>query len=129
MSKGARQSDKPLPHNKQAEVAILGAILLDSPAAGETIDGLEPHDFFLPFHQVIFRHIKQLRALGMPTNDLVLLHDAIDHFNEMEAAGGTAYIASLPDGQPRVANLSRYAEIVKTLSQARSAVYLFQSNI
>jgi hypothetical protein len=125
----APNSDKPLPHNKEAEVAILGAILLDSRHAAEIIDGLEPNDFFLPFHKVIFRHMKRLQSLGMPTNDLVLLHDAIDHFNEIEAAGGAAYIASLPDGQPRVANLSRYAEIVKTHAQARSALYLFQSNI
>jgi hypothetical protein len=118
-----------LPYNKEAEIAILGAILLDSPAAPEAIDNLEPNDFFLPFHKVIFQHMKRLRAEGTPTNDFVLLHDVINRSKALAAAGGTAYIATLADGQPRVSNLARYVQIVKTQAQARSAIYSFQTNI
>ena len=125
----AGDSDKPLPHSKEAEAAILGAILLDSPSSAETIDTLEAADFFLPFHQVIFRHIKLLRSLGMPTDDLVLLNDAIDFSKELNAAGGSAYVASVLDSRPRVANLSHYVEIVKTYAQGRAAIKLFQANI
>src|SRR5215467_4614324 len=120
----AGDSEKPLPYSRDAEVAILGAIVLNSPTAAETIDSLEPSDFFLPFHKVIFTHMKRLRSLGMPTNDLVLLHDKIEYSKELDAAGGAAYIASLSDGQPRISSLSYYAESVKTKAQARGAVCL-----
>jgi replicative DNA helicase len=87
----AHQPDKPLPHSAEAERALLGAILLNSTGACEEMDHLQPTDFHLPYHQVIFRHMKQLRALGMPTNDFVLLYDAIGFSNELEEVGGAAY--------------------------------------
>jgi replicative DNA helicase len=108
---------------------LLGAILLDTAKATEFLDGLEPTDFFLPFHQVVFRHMKRLRSLGMPTNDLVLLIDAIAESNETEAAGGADFIASLTDGRARVSNCAYYADIVRTNAQGRAAIYLCQSNI
>jgi hypothetical protein len=45
----------PLPHSKEAEGAMLAAILLDSAKAAEVLDSLEPSDFFLPFHRVYSR--------------------------------------------------------------------------
>src|SRR5262249_994445 len=101
--------ERPLPHNKEAEVAFLGAILLDTVGATAEMDRLEPSDFFLPFHQTIFRTLKRLKAAGKPTNDLVLLHDALQETNELEAAGG-AYVSTLSEGLPKVANLSYYRE-------------------
>jgi hypothetical protein len=65
----------------------------------------------------------------MPTDDLVLLNDAIDFSKELNAAGGSAYVASVLDSRPRVANLSHYVEIVKTYAQGRAAIKLFQANI
>lgn len=121
--------EKPLPHSPEAERAFLGAILLDTAGVSEPIDRLEPTDFFLPLHQVIFRHMKQLRALGMPTNDIVLLHDAIGFTNELEAAGGAAYIASLSDGLPRVANVSHYAEKIKDNALARRIIRQYDLGI
>jgi hypothetical protein len=119
----------PLPYSKEAEAALLGAILLDTAKATEFLDSLEPTDFFLPFHQVVFRQMKRLRSLGMPTNDLVLLYDAVAESNETEAAGGVAFITSLTDGRARVSNTAYYAKIIKTNAQARSAIHLWQSNI
>lgn len=118
-----------LPHSKEAERAVLGANLVDAAGAAEVLDRLEPNDFFLPCHKVIFKHMKRLRALGMPTNDLVLLFDAINHSHELDAAGGAPYIASLADGQPRVCHVPHYSEIVKTNALGRNLVYALQSNI
>lgn len=121
--------EKPLPHSPEAERAFLGAILLDTAGVSEAIDRLEPTDFFLPLHQVIFRHMKQLRALGMPTNDIVLLHDAIGFSNELQAAGGAAYIASLSDGLPKVANVSHYADKIKGKALARRIIRQYDLGI
>src|SRR5215469_788962 len=118
-----------LPHNKEAERAILGAILVASANTDAALQLLEPSDFFLPFHQVVFRHLKNLHSQGKPTSDLVLLHTSIEESNELENAGGSAFIASLIDGVPRIPNPDHYAEIVKTKAQARYAIRRFQSRI
>jgi hypothetical protein len=89
------------------------------------MDHLEPTDFHLPYNQVIFRHMKQLRALGMPTNDLVLLYDAIGFSNELEKVGGAAYVASLIDGLPKVSNLAHYAQTIRTKALARRVIYQY----
>ena len=127
--KSAPQTEKPLPHSKDAEVAFLGAVLLDSVGACDEMDCLEWADFYLPFHQVIFRTLKALKARGKPTNDLVVLHDALEGVGALEAAGGPAYVATLSDGLPKVANISHYAEIIKTKARARSVIKQYDLSI
>ena len=110
--------EQALPHSKEAEVAFLGAVLLDSVGSTEEMERLDSSDFFLPFHQVIFRALKKLKAAGKPTNDLVVLHDALQAANEFEAAGG-AYISTLSEGLPKITNIAHYAEMIKTRAMAR----------
>jgi hypothetical protein len=109
-------------------VLFLGAVLLDSDGASEWVDRLDWNDFHLPFHQVIFRTLKKLKAEGKPTNDLVVLHDHLRAAGEFEAAGG-AYISTLSEGLPRVANLANYAEIIHTKARARRLISQFDLNI
>lgn len=118
-----------LPYSKETETAFLGAILVDTVGVPEQLDQLEWTDFFLQWHQTIFRHIKGLRALGKPTNDLAVLTESLEAMHELEAAGGVGYVASLIDGMPRVTNLPHYIEIIKTKAQARRAIHQFKTNI
>jgi DnaB-like helicase N terminal domain/AAA domain len=110
--------DPPLPHSPDAEIAFLGAILLGSGGPAE-IQFLESTDFFVPFHRVIHRHMKRLAAEGSPTNDIAVLCDSLQGTGDLESAGGLAYLSQLPDGLPRVSNLSHYAKIIKTKSAVR----------
>ena len=128
MNREKHTVDPPLPHNRDAEIAFLGAILLGSGGPAE-IQLLESADFFLPFHRVIHRHLKRLAEEDRPTNDIVLLCDALQSANELEVAGGAAYLSQLPDGLPKISNLSHYAGIIKTKAQARSLIYQRQSDI
>ena len=116
--------DPPLPHSREAEIAFLGTILLDRPGTDNEMQDLECKDFFLPFHQVIYRHMKRLKGEGKPTNDIVLLVESLKSTDQLEAAGGAAYIAQLPEGLPRLSNLSHYVEIIKTKAIVRQRLSL-----
>jgi replicative DNA helicase len=116
MAQHVSNLDPPLPHSRDAEVAFLGAILLGSGGPAE-IELLDSMDFFLPFHRTIHRHMKRLVAEGKPPNDPVLLLDSLSAANELETAGGAAYISQLPDGLPKLSNLSHYARIIKDKSE------------
>src|SRR6266566_933166 len=108
--------DKPLPHSPEAERALLGGIILGG-------DGpwLDASEFFLPFHQSLCQALTRLRAEGKPTNDLVLISEALSPA-ELERCGGIAYVADLLDGLPRVSNLGHYAQVIKQHALARRAL-------
>lgn len=109
--------DKPLPHSPDAERAVLGGILL----GGDWPASLDASEFFLPFHQSLFQALTRLQAEGRPTNDLVLLSEALST-DEADRAGGIAYIASLIDGLPKTKNLAHYAAIIKQHALTRRAL-------
>jgi hypothetical protein len=71
--------------------------------------------------------MKRLRELGKPTNDTVMLYESLVETNELEAAGGPAYLSSVADGLPRVTNLSHYVEIVKIKARLRENAYIAQT--
>jgi hypothetical protein len=119
--------ERPLPHNAEAERAILSAILLGGPASGDATSSIEPSDFFLPQHQTIFSHMKRLRERGVPTNDYILLYESLDATGELDAAGGIAYISQIPDGWPRINNITHYVEIVRLKAQVRRRIYTAQA--
>jgi hypothetical protein len=108
--------DKPLPHNPEAERALLGGIILGGD--GPWLDAAE---FFLPYHQSICQALIRLRAEGKPTNDLVLLSEALRPA-ELERCGGIAYVSGLVDGLPKISNLGLYAEVIKQHALARRAI-------
>jgi len=108
-------ADRPLPHNLDAEKALLGAILLGQSPAALSV-GAE--DFFLPEHRVIFSCASAMATEGVAV-DLVTLSDALRTHGQVEAAGGAGYLASLVDGVPRVSNVEHYANIVREKAELR----------
>jgi hypothetical protein len=110
--------DRIQPHSAEAERAFLGGLIL----AGGDGPGLNPSDFYLPFHQNLCRSIQRLKKEGKPI-DLVLLHDLLSP-GEIDSAGGIAYLADLINGIPKTANLASYAETIKTKAAVRQRLAL-----
>jgi hypothetical protein len=115
--------ERPLPHSLEAERAILGAIMLGGPGADEAVARVQVPDFFIPEHRVVLRHLKALHDQGKPTDDPVLLHESLETNNDLEAAGGVAYVSRIPDGMPRISNILHYLEIVESTAQVRRCAH------
>ncbi|KKK71727.1 hypothetical protein LCGC14_2911030, partial [marine sediment metagenome] len=113
--------EKTLPHSDDAERAVLGAILLDNAALSLVSSTLKPGDFYAPYNRILFQQVLQLgrqhRAI-----DLVTLDAELSHGGWLEAAGGTAYIASLTEAVPRLSNVEHYARIVQAHSAQRAII-------
>ena len=114
--------ERPLPQNLDAERSVLGAILLDNHALNAAIEKLKPEDFALDHHRRIFNQMIELGETQQAI-DLVTLSDQLHRKGELEAAGGSAYIAQLVDGVPRVTHLEHYARIVKEKSMLRNLIH------
>ena len=114
---------KGLPSNVDAERSVLGAILLDNSAYNQAAALLAPDDFLLDSHRRIFLRIMELADRSRPI-DLVTLSEDLMRNNELEAVGGAAYISSLTDGLPRLANIEHYAKIVKDKALLRRLIQI-----
>lgn len=109
-----------MPSSRDAEVAIIGAILLDNAAYLTAID-LEAEDFYWDSHRILYRRITDLLAAERPV-DFVTLTEELQRHDELAAIGGSAYLTSLTDGLPRVKNIKQYVRIVKDKAKLRDLI-------
>ncbi len=110
--------DKIPPHNNDAEMATLGALLLDSEALAVVLRHLRADDFYKLAHQKIFTAIVGLFNEGRGV-DLLTLTDELRSEGSLDSAGGTAYVSSLTSVVPTSANVEYYAKIVQENSIRR----------
>ena len=113
--------EKTLPCNLEAERSILGAILLDDKAIHTVLESLRTEDFYLESHRKIFDRMCSLISDSVSI-DLITLKNALQRTNEIESAGGPAYLASLTDGMPRAVNVEHYSRIVKEKATLRRLI-------
>lgn len=110
--------DRPLPQNPEAERAVLGSILINKDAFSRVSQIVKPEDFFKNQNRAIFISMHALAADGREI-DLLTIKEELFKRAQINSVGGAAYISSLADGIPDVANVERYARIVKEKSALR----------
>ena len=113
------------PHSIEAEMSVLGGMMLDNRAGQDVLDRLTERDFYLASHQLIFRSIVALIGSNQPC-DFVTLSEYLRHANLLEEAGGLAYLGSLVNDTPSAANVRSYAEIVRERSVLRNLIAVGQ---
>jgi replicative DNA helicase len=109
------------PQNLEAELSVLGGILLDDEAINKVNEIIKPSDFYRSTHAKIFTVMNEIFDKGDPI-DLITLHAALKTKGLIDEVGGPAYIATLADGVPTAANIKHYAEIVKDMSTRRKYI-------
>jgi replicative DNA helicase len=111
-SPNAMNLDRVLPNSKDAEIAVLGAMLLSPAEAGSQARArLTEENFYYAAHQVIFREIAALQD-AMQAVDLVTLTQRLQDKNQLDEIGGPAYLADLVTRVPTAANVEEYIDIV-----------------
>src|SRR5437879_13050534 len=117
--------EKGLPTNVDAERFVLGSILLDDALYIQAAGALEPDDFSLQKHRLIFRRMGELQDRGEKI-DRVTVANELMKFNELEACDGLSYLVSLDDGLPQIPNLDSYIRIVKDKAVLRRIIHASQ---
>ena len=106
------------PHNIDAEVATLGALLLDPEALSTVLRYLRADDFYRAAHRKVYQAILALFDRNEAI-DLITLSDELNRVGELDACGGMARISQLTSAVPTSANVEYYARIVQALSMRR----------
>jgi replicative DNA helicase len=99
------------PHSIEAEQSILGGLLLDNSKWDVVGDKVIEDDFYRQDHRLIYRVIARLANEGHPV-DVVTVGEELERLNEIESAGGMAYLGDLVEKTPSATNVRAYAEIV-----------------
>jgi replicative DNA helicase len=114
-------SHKLPPQNVEAEQSVLGGILIENDAINKVLEILTPEDFYRDAHRKIYNALINLSARDEPA-DLITLTNELRKIDQLDAAGGASYIASLIDSVPTAANIEYYAKIVKEKSILRQLI-------
>ena len=106
------------PHSIEAEQSVLGGLLLDNTAWDRVADFINESDLYRPDHKVIYQHISRLIGANKPA-DAITVAESLENTKELEKVGGLSYLGALAQNTPSVANIRRYAEIVRERSILR----------
>ena len=109
------------PHSQEAEVAVLGAVLLSNGALNQVLEILRAQDFYDPRHQLIFQAMIDLNEELKPV-DYVSLAEELKSRSKLDQVGGGAYLAELGQAEPSAAHAAHYARIIKDRSLARELI-------
>lgn len=106
------------PHDQDAELSVLGSILLDPKAVEQIVEALDPTDFYRENNGHIYRAAIDLWIAGEPI-DNVTLAAKLQSNGLLDRIGGRAQLASMQQSVPTAANVEHYARIVKQMSLRR----------
>lgn len=106
------------PHNDEAEMSALSAMILSERAAEEVFSILTEDDFYRPSHREVFRAMRQLRV-SRSTIDLVTLKNELLQRDVLQQIGGVEMLVQIAESAPSAANAAHYAQIVLDLSTMR----------
>lgn len=109
------------PQNIEAEQAVLGSVLLKEDLLSAVIETLKPKDFYRDNHRIIYETMLELFDKNEP-QDLLTVSNFLIGTNQLERAGGAAYLATLTSIVPVTANIVAYAKIVKEKSILRRLI-------
>lgn len=112
-----------LPHDHDAERAVLGGLMLDNQAVSDVLSILETdgQDFYHTAHRSIFRAILDLTDKGTVA-DLVTLCDELRSRGDLDKVGGPVYVSEVQDGAISAANIRHYCAIVKSKAIERHII-------
>lgn len=112
---------KVLPYSEEAERAVLGALLLEPLHIAQVRTRLEPRDWHLERHRLLYRAFLDVADAGS-IPDLRTLQAHLDQAGILGSVGGLAYLAALDLDLPDLGRLDEYVGIVKEKSVRRDLI-------
>ena len=122
MSKdNAKIGGKIPPQNLDAEMSLIGAILIDEEVLIDIAEIVKAVDFYDKRHATIFAAIIRLYEHHQPV-DLLTLTNELKKREELDAVGGASYLAELTNYVPTASHAKSYAEIVAQAAVRRRLI-------
>jgi replicative DNA helicase len=109
------------PNSLEAEMAVLGAMLIEKEVIESITETLQPKHFYSDIHRKIYEAILELRSRNLPV-DVVTLSEELKKSGRLEELGGQKYLTDLMEKVSTAAHTQAYATIVKEKSVLRDLI-------
>ena len=114
---------KRMPHDIDAEQAVLSSIFMDRDAAAEAFEILKSEDFYSPENKAVFEAAFELYTKGTPI-DVVTVKNKLEEMNVFNEIGGVETLANIVGAVGSSVNVRNYAKIVEEKSVLRRLIKL-----
>ena len=101
-----------IPHSREAEEAVLGAVLINPEAYYEVASFLRAEDFYIHRHGWIWEAFARLHERRVPI-DLLTVSEELDQLGRLAEVGGPAYLTQLINNVPTSLHAEAYGRIVE----------------
>jgi replicative DNA helicase len=112
-----------LPHNQDAETALLGAALASAEALHDTVPLVLPDDLYSESNRLIWSTIRSIASIGGAVDEITVTSEMREN-GTLARAGGAVRVSELTIGCPDVAGAVYYAGIVKADAARRRLITL-----
>lgn len=109
------------PQNLEAEVFILGALMIDKNTVIKVADIIKSDDFYKDANGIIYAAMLELYAKHEPI-DIVSLSNKLTDKNKLESIGGRAYLAHLASSVGTATNVEYYAQLIQKKATLRRLI-------
>lgn len=106
------------PQNNEAEMSLLGSILIDKDAMLKIADIVDADDFYKNAHNAVFETMSELYNKNEPV-DVLTLGNRLEEKGQLEKIGGRSYLVALSNAVPTASHIEQYAKIVRRKSTLR----------
>jgi replicative DNA helicase len=105
-------TDRTPPYSAEAEMAVLGGMLIDQDAVVKAVELVDDSMFHREAHRRLFRSLVRIWQRGDVIDEITVTED-LRKAGDFEAVGGVAFLATLLDAVPTAANIEYHCKIVR----------------
>ena len=105
-------TDRTPPYSAEAEMAVLGGMLIDQDAVVKAVEVVDDTMFHREAHRRLFRSLVRIWQRGDVIDEITVSED-LRKAGDFEAVGGVTFLASLLDAVPTAANIEYHCKIVR----------------
>jgi replicative DNA helicase len=107
-----------IPHNREAEEAVVGAVLINPEAYYDLAQFLQPDDFYIHRHRWIWEAFTRLHEKRLPV-DFLTVTEELENVGQLAEIGGPAYLTALINQVPTSLHAEAYGRMVEAASIRR----------
>lgn len=111
-----------VPYDLDAEMAVIGSILLDPAVYDTVVEIVSPADFYREAHRLIFEAMMHLATQGTPA-DVVTLSNELQRTEKLDQVGGLVGLMNYINEIPTSAHAAHYARLVAKTAEQRRLIH------